>query len=154
MLRVTPFQSCAWPRLRSRGFVPSVCRRFSCSSFKNTNDFSPIALNQSQYEHFFRYTSGRWLWNEEEQLRLRYTPFEVQRLQHLAAAAVGARTCLTMTKTAEGDYSKTFRLTMDNGATVVAKISRPFEAPGYYTTASEVATMEFVRLCCLFCSLV
>lgn len=81
-------------------------------------------------------------------MRLRYAPFDVQRLQHLAAAAVGARTCIAMAKTAEGDYSKSFRLTMDNGATVIAKISRPFEAPEYYTTASEVATMDFVCFCC------
>lgn len=27
---------------------------------------------ESRYENFFRYTSGRWLWDEEQQLRDRY----------------------------------------------------------------------------------
>ncbi|KAL1981049.1 hypothetical protein VTN96DRAFT_3114 [Rasamsonia emersonii] len=149
MLRVPRFQSFAWQGLRSLGCASGIYRSFSYSTFRNSHQFSQIPSqspdHQSQYERFFRYSSGCWLWDEEEQMRLRYAPFDVQRLQHLAAAAVGARTCIAMAKTAEGDYSKSFRLTMDNGATVIAKISRPFEAPEYYTTASEVATMDFVR---------
>lgn len=33
---------------------------------------------------------------------------------------------------------------MDNGKNVIARIPHPIAGPEYYTTASEVATMEFV----------
>lgn len=44
----------------------------------------------------------------------------------------------------EGQYNKVFQLVMDNGAEVVAKVPNPNAGPAYYTTASEVATMDFV----------
>jgi hypothetical protein len=34
---------------------------------------------------------------------------------------------------------------MDNGLEVFAKLPNPTAGPAYYTTASEVATREFVR---------
>lgn len=33
---------------------------------------------------------------------------------------------------------------MDNGTEIVAKLPNPIAGPAYYTTASEVATREFV----------
>lgn len=36
-------------------------------------------------------------------------------------------------------------MTMENGAEVVAKIPNPNAGPAFYTTASEVATRDFVR---------
>jgi len=39
-----------------------------------------------------------------------------------------------------------FRLVMDNGSVVIARIPNPNSGPAYKTTASEVATMDFVRL--------
>ncbi|PYI05424.1 phosphotransferase family protein [Aspergillus sclerotiicarbonarius CBS 121057] len=99
----------------------------------------------SENTDFFRYTSGRWLWDEEERLRERLSPFNVSELQKVAAESVGATKCITMAKLAEGTFNKTFRLEMDNGSVVIARIPHPIAGPGYYTTASEVATMEFVR---------
>lgn len=98
----------------------------------------------NQHENFFRYTSGRWLWDEEQQLRDRFTPFNVLELQCIAAKSVGANKCVAMTKLAEGSFNKTFRLTMDNGSAVIARLPHPIAGPKYYTTASEVATMDFV----------
>ena len=96
------------------------------------------------HEHFFRYTSGRWLWNEEQQLRDRYKVFNVAELQSLAVNAVGSDSCISMTKLAEGGYNKVFRLTMNDGKKVLARIPNPNAGPEFYSTASEVATMEFV----------
>ncbi|EAW07758.1 aminoglycoside phosphotransferase family protein [Aspergillus clavatus NRRL 1] len=93
----------------------------------------------------FRYTSGRWLWDEEQQLRDRFSPFNVPELQRIAAHSVGADTCTAIAKLAEGSFNKTFRLEMDNGLSVIARIPHPIAGPRYYTTASEVATMEFAR---------
>ncbi|RAK96108.1 aminoglycoside phosphotransferase family protein [Aspergillus ibericus CBS 121593] len=94
---------------------------------------------------FYRYTSGRWLWEEEERLRERHTPFNVSELQKIAADSVGATKCIAMAKLAEGSCNKAFRLEMNNGSVVIARIPCPIAGPKYYTTASEVATMEFAR---------
>ncbi|EGC45615.1 conserved hypothetical protein [Histoplasma capsulatum var. duboisii H88] len=45
---------------------------------------------------------------------------------------------------AEGSFNKTFRLRMDNESVAIAKIPHPIAGPKYYTTASEVATMDFI----------
>ncbi|PLN86156.1 kinase-like domain-containing protein [Aspergillus taichungensis] len=93
----------------------------------------------------FQYTSGRWLWDEEQQLRDRFSPFNVPELQKVAAGSVGANDCIEITKLAEGSFNKSFRLRMDNGKHAIARIPHPIAGPQYYTTASEVATMEFAR---------
>ncbi|KAJ5156966.1 uncharacterized protein N7482_008066 [Penicillium canariense] len=97
-----------------------------------------------EFEHFFRYTSGRWLWDEEQQLQNRYKTFNVAELQALAAKAIGSDGCVSIIKLAEGGYNKVFRLIMTDGKTVLARIPNPNAGPRFYTTASEVATMEFV----------
>jgi hypothetical protein len=99
----------------------------------------------SLYEHFFRYTGGRWLWDEESQLRERLLVFNVQELQRIAAESLGARSCVSITKLAEGGYNKVFRLVMDNGSIAIARLPNPNAGPAHKTTASEVATMDFVR---------
>lgn len=57
---------------------------------------------------------------------------------------------------AEGSFNKTFRLAMDNESAAIAKIPHPIDGPKYYTTAPEVATMDFVRFLtsavCQLCS--
>ncbi|KAF2672503.1 phosphotransferase enzyme family protein [Microthyrium microscopicum] len=93
---------------------------------------------------FFRYTSGRWLWNEKEQLLERYRRFNVLELQLAAANAVGSH-CAKMTKIGEGNFNKVFKLTMEDQSTVIARIPHPNAGPPRITTASEVATMDFAR---------
>lgn len=58
-----------------------------------------------------------------------------------------------MQKIAEGGYNKVFRLLMDDGKAVIARISNPNAGPRFYTTASKVATMEFVSDHTLFAAL-
>ncbi|KAF9894411.1 Phosphotransferase enzyme [Aspergillus nanangensis] len=96
-------------------------------------------------EQLFRYTSGRWLWDEEQQVQDRYKAFNVPQLQNLAAQATGSNGCDSITKLAEGGFNKVFRLNMNDGKTILARIPNPNAGPSFYTTASEVATMEFAR---------
>ncbi|QRV83181.1 phosphotransferase enzyme family protein [Ceratobasidium sp. AG-Ba] len=103
-----------------------------------------IANTISSYEEFYRYTSGRWLYNEKQQLALRYVEFNVDALKEVATVAAGATRCLRMTKTHEGSYNKIFLLEFDNRAEVIAKIPTKL-IPAFYTTASEIATMDFAR---------
>lgn len=44
----------------------------------------------------------------------------------------------------EGQYNKAFLLTFDNGSEVVAKLPNPNAGPRRWTTASEVATIDYV----------
>lgn len=111
------------------------------------------SLNQKplpEHEHFFRYTSGRWLWDEQQQLQDRYHVFNVAELQRVAAKSVGSKSCASMTKLAEGRYNKDFRLVMNDGKVVIARLPNPNAGPSFYATASEVATMEFVRVPSVF----
>lgn len=128
-------------------FQTQTLRYFGSSKSSNDRNLSrtmPLNSN-SPYEHFFRYTSGRWLWGEESQLSKRFLAFNVQELQRIAAESVGAQSCVSITKLAEGGYNKVFRLVMDNGSVAIARIPNPNAGPAHRTTASEVATMDFVR---------
>lgn len=49
-----------------------------------------------------------------------------------------------MTKVGEGAYNRIFRLEMDNGSKVIARIPYSTPGPRFKAVASEVATMEFV----------
>jgi hypothetical protein len=93
----------------------------------------------------FCYTSGRWLWNEKEQLKARFRQFHVPGLQQAACLAVGAEECVSLEKIGEGNYNKAYRLVMGDGQKLIAKIPHPNAGPRVLTTASEVATMEFAR---------
>ncbi|PIG69616.1 mitochondrial protein Fmp29 [Aspergillus arachidicola] len=92
-----------------------------------------------------RFTSGRWLWREQQQLACRYVKFELQELLGIAASVVAAQSCARVLKTSEGQYNKVFLLTMDNGREIVAKLPNPNAGRPHFTTASEVATMDFLR---------
>lgn len=95
---------------------------------------------------FFHYTSGRWLWDEENQLQERHKKFNVEELKKIAAQSVGAETCLSMVKIGEGGSNRAFRLVFDNGRTAIARLPMHDNAgPPFYSMASEVATMDFVR---------
>ncbi|KAK5633270.1 hypothetical protein RRF57_008985 [Xylaria bambusicola] len=103
----------------------------------------PLSAALDAQHEFFRYTSGRWLWDEESRLRERYRVFDVHELQVIAAKSVCAEKCVDMVKRAEGGFNKVFRLVMDNGSAVIARISMPNTGSPRWTTASEVAIMDF-----------
>lgn len=83
--------------------------------------------------------------NEKERMAERYVRFNVPELMRTAAMAVGRDRCVDITKVAEGGFNKIFLLTMDDGYEVMARIPTPIAGPAHYTTASEVATMDFLR---------
>lgn len=75
----------------------------------------------------------------------RYVRFNVPELMRIAAMAVGRDRCVDMVKVTEGGFNRVFLLTMDDGSEVIAQIPTPIAGPPHYTTASEVATMDFLR---------
>jgi hypothetical protein len=105
----------------------------------------PLISGNDILEHFYSYTSGRFLFDEDMQLKERYKRFSVPELMDVSAKAVSASKCNSIIKLTEGTYNKIFLLTMNNGKQVVARIPNPYAGSAHYTTASEVATMHFLR---------
>ncbi|KAJ5406111.1 hypothetical protein N7465_007395, partial [Penicillium sp. CMV-2018d] len=104
-----------------------------------------ISTSDCDEDTIYHYTSGRWLWNEKEQLSRRYVKFNLTKLVNIATHATGSKSCIEVQKLPEGNFSKVFLLTMDDGKEVIAKLPNPNAGPQYFTTASEVATMDYVR---------
>ncbi|KIM74127.1 hypothetical protein PILCRDRAFT_92748 [Piloderma croceum F 1598] len=105
-----------------------------------------IKYTTSQQAEFFKYTSGRWLYNEKQQNASRYVCFNVDEIQRVACAAVGANRCIKFKKLDEGSYNKVFNLEFDNGAEAIARIPCiPLAGAPFLTTTSEVATLDFAR---------
>ena len=75
----------------------------------------------------------------------RYVRFNVPELMRIAAIAVGRDRCVGIVKVTEGGFNKIFLLKMDDGYEVIARIPTPIAGPPHYMTASEVATMDFLR---------
>ncbi|KAF2206699.1 hypothetical protein CERZMDRAFT_52602 [Cercospora zeae-maydis SCOH1-5] len=94
---------------------------------------------------FFNFTRGRFVTNEQHELSQRHRTFNVTELARHAAHAVQADRCLRIKKYPDGMYNRVLLLSMDNGKEVVAKIPNPNSGQPHFTTASEVATMEFAR---------
>ncbi|EFE36904.1 uncharacterized protein ARB_04431 [Trichophyton benhamiae CBS 112371] len=94
---------------------------------------------------FFTFTRGRFVVDETENLRKREIRFDLNQLAQVAADAVGASYCVSVKKYPDGMFNKAFVLTMDNGREVVAKVPNPNAGIPHFTTASEVATMDFAR---------
>jgi len=76
----------------------------------------------------------------------RHVRFDVNELARRAAEAIGAESCVKVEKYPEGMYNKSMLLTMNNGSQVVAKVPNPNAGVPHFTTASEVATMDFVYI--------
>lgn len=75
----------------------------------------------------------------------RYIRFNVNELARVAAEAVGSKSCVEIKKCPDGMFNKALLLTMEDGNQVVAKVPNPNAGRPHYTTASEVATLDFVR---------
>ncbi|KAL8993124.1 MAG: hypothetical protein Q9188_007406, partial [Gyalolechia gomerana] len=96
-------------------------------------------------ESLFRYTSGRWVFNEAKQLARRYVRFDINELARVVAESVGSRSCQNVEKFAEGQFNKVFLMTTEDGKEVIAKVPQPNAGLPHFTTASEVATMDYAR---------
>lgn len=83
--------------------------------------------------------------NEEMRLKERCRKFNVDALKKVAADTVGRGACISIAKLAEGGNCKIFLLVMEDGFEIIAKIPMPIVGPAYYLTASEVATLEFMK---------
>jgi hypothetical protein len=87
------------------------------------------------------------LFIEAYELSRRHVEFDVAGLFEAAVKAAdgAASKCIRAIKLPRGNYNKEFRLELDNREHVIAKIPNPNAGPQFYTLASEVATLDYVR---------
>lgn len=98
-------------------------------------------------EYFYRYSAQKWLWNEPAQLQSRYVQFDMDALIRVTEEAAGPESvCVDVSKLPEGNSNKVFVATMRYGKQLIVKLPNPNSGPDHYTTTSEVATMQFVRI--------
>ncbi|EME77786.1 uncharacterized protein MYCFIDRAFT_33962 [Pseudocercospora fijiensis CIRAD86] len=71
--------------------------------------------------------------------------YALAELGKVAAAAVHSESCIRTETLTEGMHNKAVLLTMNDGKQVVAKLPYPVAGQPHFTTASEVATMDFMR---------
>lgn len=68
----------------------------------------------------------------------------MNRLARTSAESVGASQCISIKKYPDGMFNKAYLMTMEDGQEVVAKVPNPNAGIPHFTTAGEVATMDFV----------
>lgn len=107
-------------------------------SFKR---FSTRGLN----EEFFSSTSSRWLRHPERNRALRYQKFNVDALKNTVASSTGTDSVVDFHKLAEGRSNRIFQVRLSSGHNVIARIPTPLAGTPHLVTASEVATMRFLR---------
>ncbi|GAD96739.1 phosphotransferase enzyme family protein [Paecilomyces variotii No. 5] len=103
---------------------------------------SPVSDWNSNNE-FFEFTRGRFIVDEAGNLRKREVRSDMNRFARVAADSVGAVRCISIKKYPDGMFNKAFLMTMDNGREVVAKVPNLNAGAPHFSTASEVATMDF-----------
>ncbi|KAI2902798.1 hypothetical protein CBS11852_1934 [Aspergillus niger] len=96
-------------------------------------------------EELNQFTRGPWIWNKQQQFACRFVKFGLSVFLQLASSAIGSKSCTQVLKISEGQYIEVFQITMDNGREIIAKLPNPNAGRPHFTTASEVATMDFSR---------
>lgn len=89
-----------------------------------------------------------WSWNDAVKHSERRRVFNVSELKRFAAAAVNrdVEDVARFEKFAEGGFNRTFLVTMQDGFQFVGRVPYPITEPKHLVVASEVATMDFLRL--------
>ncbi|RMZ75887.1 hypothetical protein DV738_g5227, partial [Chaetothyriales sp. CBS 135597] len=123
-------------RIRARGLATSLNPRKATP----TDDLGNKSL--------FSYTSGRYLYNETVRLEERHVEFDVEALHQAAEASLNHKhgKVIGMKKLAEGGFNRVFVLDFQTGFELIAKIPYRIAVPHYFATASEAATLTFLRL--------
>ncbi|KZT69534.1 hypothetical protein DAEQUDRAFT_811307 [Daedalea quercina L-15889] len=86
-----------------------------------------------------------WLCDNELQQRVRYAPFNPDAIERVACESLGVNQCTSWQILGEGSFNRVFLLRFDSGAEAVVRIPMSLFGNVERATASEVATMCYVR---------
>lgn len=134
---------CAWEQ---ENFNNTRSRMVASNSTLATSSMRQDAHDWNENHDFFQYTAGRFLFAEADQIARRCVKFDMNELANISARSVDSKSCVAVHKLPEGQYSKAFLMIMDDGKRAIAKVPNPNAGQPHYTTASEVATMDFVSM--------
>jgi hypothetical protein len=81
--------------------------------------------------------------NENKAIERRHVKFDVDRLCAVAASTGEQHSPVRAVEKMEGGFSKALLLRKEDGNEIVAKIPFRIAGPPKYTTASEVAVLEY-----------
>lgn len=111
------------------------------SKARSLQRFSTMGLN----EEFFSFTSDRWLRDPERNHALRHRKFDVDALKNAIASSTGTSSVVDFRRLTEGRCNKVFQVQLSDDRSVIARIPTPLAGTPHLVTASEVATMRFLR---------
>ena len=122
----------------------SIGNRFKpCSSSCSRIVHSITAADKTTAFDPYAYTQGRWLDRDTERRKARDIRFNFDALLDIAVkSSDGAREIVSCEKK-EGSFNRAFVISLDNGATVVARVPNRLAGPPRLTVSSEVATLQY-----------
>lgn len=87
-------------------------------------------------------------YNEQLRLSERYLRFDVSALKNIIASSFGRAPSdiITFSKLSEGGFNRVFQTRFKDGRCVIARLPYPSTTLEHYTVASEVATLDYLRL--------
>ncbi|KAK2879974.1 hypothetical protein FQN49_000700 [Arthroderma sp. PD_2] len=87
-------------------------------------------------------------YNEAKRFSERHLFFDVNKLLNIIANSVeqSSEDVIQFTKIAEGGSYRVFEVTFKNGQEIIVRLPYPYTIPHAYGVASEVATIEYLRL--------
>ncbi|KAL4244381.1 Mitochondrial inheritance protein 9 [Abortiporus biennis] len=105
-----------------------------------------VTFTPAEKQHLFSFRDQyRWMYNEIEQYNARQISFDPDAVQRIAGSIVGGD-CTQFERFTDGAYNRIYILGFDNRKELILRIPwSPVAGPSYFMTASEVATMEFMR---------
>jgi hypothetical protein len=83
--------------------------------------------------------------NEVENAVTHRVEYDINALAIVAARAAGSEACIHVDALPGGMHNKVLLLTMDDGQQVIAKLPFPVAGKRHFMTASEVATIDWLR---------
>jgi hypothetical protein len=97
----------------------------------------------TERDEIFKYSTGHFIANEKRARDRRYVNFDLDQLCAIAAAAGGQHLPVCAIDKMEGGFNKALILRKEDGSEIVAKIPFAIAGPPKYTTASEVAVLQY-----------
>jgi hypothetical protein len=94
-------------------------------------------------DELFAYTNGRFLVNEAHACKRRYVRFNLDQLCTIAASVGGPLSPIRTIEKLEGGFSKALLMRKEDGSEMIVKIPFSIAGPPKYTTASEVAVLQY-----------
>ncbi|KAK7609920.1 phosphotransferase [Phyllosticta paracitricarpa] len=142
-------RKCLGPLTQKWWVMPSARQRWpGARLFSKTATCSFPTSDVHDTRTLFEYTKGRFLFNENSRLLERTTRFNLAEFKSLAANSINQKPqdIIEFEKLADGAYNRVFLITMRDGFKFVGRIAYPMLEPHDLAIASEVATMDFLRL--------